>query len=477
MAGMRLLAAAPSSVTLTSSGAVLLVSCYELGHQPLNLASPLAQLRAAGFDPAAVDTSIEPLEDEAIRRARLVAISVPMHTALRLGSRIAERVRTVNPRAHVCCYGLYATLNADCLLRRLGDSVISGEYERALVDLAVALERGEAPETVPGVGTRDAAAAPVLERLAFVPPAREPLPALGRYAGFERDGRIVRAGYVEATRGCHHTCGHCPITPIYRGRLFAIPRETVLVDARAQIAAGARHLTFGDPDFFNGPGHGLRICRSLRAEFPGLTFDATIKIEHILQHRRLVRELAELGCAFVVSAVESLSDLVLRKLSKGHTRADVETALAILDAAGIPMRPSLLPFTPWSILDDYLDLLRFFAERDMFDHVDPVHYSIRLLVPPGSALLDDPTSVEWAGELDADAFTHRWDHADPRLDRLQREVARLVERAALQGDEARVTFGRIWTVAHEAAGLPVPPVPTPGERRERPPRLTESWFC
>ncbi len=462
---------------MTGANRVLLISSYELGHQPLNLASPAAYLKQAGFAPATIDTSVEEIDDGALRAARLIAISVPMHTALRLGARVAERARTVNPDAHICFYGLYATLNAGYLLRDHGDSVIGGEYETALVELARALDAGRPAGAVPGIGTRDRTASPVLERLAPLPADRSSLPGLRRYAGLERDGSIVQAGYVEATRGCHHTCGHCPITPIYGGRFFAVPRESVLADARAQVRAGARHLTFGDPDFFNGPGHGLRICRTLNEEFPGLTFDVTIKVEHILQHRRLIPELAVLGCVFVVSAVESLSDLVLAKLSKGHTRPDVETALAILDSVGLPMRPSLLPFTPWATLDDYLELLRFFAEHDLQDHVDPVHFSIRLLVPPGSALLADLSSAEWLGELDESAFTYRWRHGDPRMDELQREVARLVEAAALQGEEARPTFDRLWELAHRTAGAGIPALPVPIARRRRPPRLTESWFC
>jgi len=468
---------APLQRRLTDQGAVVLISSYELGHQPLNLASPAAYLKQARFAPSTVDTSVEEIDDELLRAARLVAISVPMHTALRLGARVAERVRAVNPHTHICFYGLYATLNADYLLRQHGDSVIGGEYESTLVALARALDADESPASVPGVGTRDGRAKPVLQRLAPVLADRSSLPGLRRYAGLERDGTIVRAGYVEATRGCHHTCGHCPITPIYGGRFFAVPRETVLADARAQIAAGARHLTFGDPDFFNGPGHGLRICRTLHEEFPGLTFDATIKIEHILRHRRLIPELAELGCVFVVSAVESLSDLVLTKLSKGHTREDVAMALEILDASGLPMRPSLLPFTPWETLEGYLALLRFVADRELVNHVDPVHFSIRLLVPPGSALLADPTSDEWLGELDQAAFTYRWRHADHRMDNLQAEVARLVEAATLRGDDVRVTFARLWEVAHRAAGDDAPDLPVPAVRRRRSPRLTESWFC
>jgi radical SAM superfamily enzyme YgiQ (UPF0313 family) len=455
---------------LREPGAILLVSCYELGHQPLNLASPLAHFRAAGFEAAAIDTAIKPLGDDVIKAAKLVAISVPMHTALRLGARVAERVRRTNPDAHLCFYGLYASLNAQYLLGGLGDSVISGEYEEALVDLARQIDAGEIP-----TGFRDAK--PHIHRVETIKPERDPLPELRRYAGLERAGIIVPAGYVETTRGCHHTCAHCPITPIYGGRFFTMKRDEVVADARTQIHAGARHLTFGDPDFFNGPTHGLRICRALHEEFPGLTFDTTIKIEHILQHRRLIPELAELGCIFIVSAVESLNPTVLGHLKKHHIREDVSEALAILDDAGIAMRPSLLPFTPWETLGSYLGLLQFVAAHGMIEHIDPVHFSIRLLIPPGSAILADPTAPEWLGDLDQSQFTYRWTHPDPRIDSLQREIAQIVETGATTQQDAGETFMSIWNSAHHAAGLLTPDLPSPKTKRPHPPRLTESWFC
>ncbi len=462
---------------LRRPGAILLVSCYELGRQPLALASPLAVLAEAGFAPATVDTAVEALTDASIRAARLIAISVPMHTALRLGDRIAARARAINPAAHICFYGLYATLNAGYLLRDGGGSVISGEFEGPLRDLAVALDRGLPAETVPGVGTASRSAPPVLDRAPLVTPERTTLPQLRDYAGLEREGTIVRAGSIETTRGCHHMCRHCPIPPIYGGRFFVVPREIVLADAEAQIAAGARHLTVGDPDFFNGPGHGLRILRTLRETYPWLSFDVTIKVEHLLQHRRHLAELATLGCAFVLSAVESLSDTVLGKLDKGHSRRDVETALALLDAVDLPLRPSLLPFTPWETLDGYLDLLDFVARNDLIGHVDPIQLTIRLLVPPGSELLHDPTASDWLGPLDAPNFTYRWAHPDPRMDALQRDLSRLVEQAASEQTPARETFRVIWRRAHAAAGRPVPEIPAPITARRPPPRLTESWFC
>ena len=466
---------------LGAPGAILLVACYELGHQPLTLAAPLAHLQAAEFAPVAVDTSVDDLTDDAIRRARLVAISVPMHTALRLGAAVAGRVKRVNPAAHVCFFGLYAGLNADVLCGSgRGDSVIAGEYEEALLSLAHALDRPDPPSIdaldVPGIGTRHRPASPVLARPTHLVPNRRGLPPLRRYAGLDRDGEVLATGYLEATRGCHHTCRHCPITPVYGGRFTVVPAEIVLADARAQIAAGARHLTFGDPDFFNGPGHSLRICRTLHAEHPDVSFDATIKVEHILQHRRLIPELAGLGCAFVVTAVESLSDQVLSKLAKGHSRADIETALAILDDAGIAMRPSLLPFTPWETIAGYLELLAFIAANDLQDNVDPVHFSIRLLIPPGSAILEDQDRP-WLGDLETEQFTYRWRHPDPRMDQLQTDVAHLVEEHAASGMPARETFVRLWELAHRAGGQTPPPLPTPRARRRRPPRLTEDWFC
>lgn len=443
-------------------GDILLVSCYELGHQPLSLAWPLAALEAAGFRPRAIDTSVEPLDEAAVRAASLVAISVPMHTALRLGVEVAHTVRQINPSAHVNFYGLYAWLNADYLSSEgLADSVIGGEAEQSLVEVAQSHANGVRR----AVGHHG-----------WIAPRREALPALAKYAHFLRDGRAVPAGYVEATRGCKHTCTHCPITPVYQGRFLAVPRDIVLDDARSQIQAGAQHITFGDPDFLNGPSHSLRIVRQLHQEFPEVTFDATIKIEHILRHAELMPELRGLGCAFVVSAVESLSDEVLARLEKGHTAADVDRALDVMRAAGIPLRPSLVAFTPWTTLDDYVHLLHFAHSRGMVDAIDPVQFAIRLLIPPGSALLNDCGGASWLGELDPAAFSYRWRHPDPRMDALYAEVSAIVERGEVEQRDVWDTFAAIRAAAYQLAGQAVDEPKTPLERHPAP-RLTESWFC
>lgn len=463
---------------MRSQGEILLISCYELGHQPLHLASLQSLLTQAGYAPALVDTSVEALTDEAIRQARFVAISVPMHTALRLGEQIARRIRALNSAAQICLYGLYALLNADYLLRDTIDAAIGGEYEEPLLNLIVSLEKDQT-SSVPGVKTRQQESGPWTRRAPRIIPRREGLPELQHYARLEINGGCVLAGYAETTRGCKHTCLHCPITPIYAGRFFAIPAEIVLDDIRTQVAWGARHITFGDPDFLNGPTHALRIARALHREFPDLTFDATIKIEHILKNAHLLPEFRELGCAFIVSAVESLNDDVLIHLEKHHTREDVVSAFKLTGNAGIPLRPSLLPFSPWETLESYLELLDFFAQNHLIEHIDPVHLSIRLLIPPGSALLDSKEEQPWLGLLDAEAYTYRWQHPDPRMDRLHAQIASLVERAQSAEEDPVMTFFRVKELAMAASGQKISASAESARYgpRKMLPHLTESWFC
>ena len=452
---------------MRNRGDILVVSCYELGRQPVAAATALAELRRAGFAPAALDVSVEAVDDEVLRRASLVAISVPMHTALRLGVRVAQRARE---DAHVCFFGVYAQLNAEHLLDRHADSVIGAEADVPLRLLAEALERDDAA-AVPGVRTAGAAPLPAREKLAPAVPSRAGLPVLDRYARLEIEAETRLVASVEASRGCKHSCRHCPIVPVYRGHFVAVPREAVLGDIEQQIEAGARHVTFGDPDFLNGPTHALRVVRELHARWPDATFDATIKIEHLLQHREILAELAACGCLFITSAVESLNDSVLLALRKGHTAADVPVALRLVRAAGIDLRPTLLPYTPWVALGDVAELFEFAVRHDLVEQIDPVQYTLRLLIPPGSAILDGDEPRPWLRTFEPDQFGWSWTHPDPRVDELWRASAALAKAQVEAGADPMDTFRKLRALAdpqpHEA----------PRRASRKVPRLTEPWFC
>ncbi len=443
----------PSSIY--APGAVLLISCYELGHRPIGLTRPLRALESAGFSPDTIDIAVETLDTEKVSCAEFIGISVPMHTALRLGVHLLQRIRELNPDVPICMYGLYAELNADYLLSHGVDYCISGETSTQLVALVQSLvEKQQTSQVTINSGK---------------------LPTLEKYAQFEDNDEVRTVGYTETTHGCKHLCTHCPIPPIYNGRFFPLQRDTVLDEIQKQVAEGATHITFGDPDFLNGPMHGLRILRAMYDFYPDLTYDFTTKIEHILKHKKHFPEFAQLGCRFIISAVESLSETVLTILEKHHTRADVETALEIVHGAGIALRPTWVPFTPWTTLDDYLEILEFVNTHRLVYHVDPIQYAVRLLIPPGSYLLNRPETKVLDLTLDQTAFSYMWTHPDARLDELHKTVNTLVEKDARNGVDTKDTFYRIWELAADMKGQPIP------KRRNvsylPAPRITEAWFC
>lgn len=468
---LTLQASYDAPLPIRAPGGVVLLSCYEMGLRPLALLAARRALAGAGFSPVVIDTAIQPLDEGVVSRARLVAISVPMHTALRLGVRCARRVRRANPNCHIAFYGLYAVLNKDYLVRTFGATCYGGEFEPSLIALARLLD--ETP------GDPGAVAAGTGER----PSGHDGLPSLSSYARLEHRHDHYTVGYVAATRGCKHVCLHCPLTPVYGGRFRAVRADLVVAEVRALVAEGARHITFADPDFLNGPTHAARIARRIHDEMPDVTFDFTAKVSHLLSHRELVCELETLGCLFVVSALESLSDRTLANLDKGHTRDDAFALVRFFREIGLTLRPSFVPFTPWDTIQDYSDLLTMVESEGLIDNVDPVQFSIRLLVPPGSALLGTPQMTPHLGPLDEAMFSYEWRHPDPRMDALHKEVGARVARAAEEGEDAALTFyalqRRVAEMMGQNASGPAKQeiVRRFAPDRTRAPRLTEPWFC
>jgi radical SAM superfamily enzyme YgiQ (UPF0313 family) len=455
---------------------IVLISTYELGRQPFGLASPAAWLRARGHDVACMDLTRSSLDEAAVRAAGLIAFYVPMHTATRLAAGLIDTVREMNPRAHLCFYGLYAPVNEE-YLRRLGvGTILGGEFEEGLVSLAERLQNGAAD----GNGNAEQAEPVIsLARQRFLAPDRSLMPELGKYARIVMPSGEQRvAGSTEATRGCKHLCRHCPIVPVYNGAFRVIERDVVLQDIRQQVAAGAQHITFGDPDFFNGPAHALAIVEALRREFPSVSYDVTVKIEHLRKHDSHLATLRDTGCLFVISAVESVDDAVLEKFDKGHTRADFLAVAKRFRELGMTLLPTFVPFTPWTTLDGYLDLLDVIARENLCENVSPIQLAIRLLIPAGSRLLELPDVLGMVKPFDSAALVFPWIHEDPRVDALCREISDLVQRGEGLKLSRTEIFSHILRAARAAAGIRVPREAEPSVTQRSPvPFLDEPWYC
>jgi radical SAM superfamily enzyme YgiQ (UPF0313 family) len=380
---------------------------------------------------------------------------------------VVERVQAANPRAHLCAYGLYAPLN-EIVLRHAGiRTIIGGEFEQPLADLARSLERGCEPN-----GTAPPHAQIALARQTFLVPDRSGLPPLARYAQLAIDGERLPVAYTEASRGCKHLCRHCPVVPVYRGQFRVVQEGVVLEDIRGQVAAGARHITFGDPDFLNGPAHAVRVVEALHREWPRLTYDVTIKVEHLLQRRDLIPLLRDTGCAFVTSAVESLDDAVLTRLAKGHTRADFLEALQLTRAAGLPLAPTFIPFTPWTTRVGFRDFLRALVDLELVEQVAPIQLAIRLLIPEGSLLLELPEIRAIIDPFDPRALAYPWCSPDAFLDKLPAAIQETIKRAEKRRATRTEIFREIWDLA-QAGAFPETLLPA----RATIPYLTEPWYC
>ncbi len=458
---------------------VLLISTYELGHQPLGLASPAAALRQAGHDVFCLDLDVQQADASLFADAEVIGFSVPMHTAARLAVETARMARRLNPDARIVFYGLYATPLHDLLVASgAADYIVGGEYETGLAALCDRLSTGRNGSDPPGVGQT-----PSFERGFHPLPDRRGLPMLDEYARLRVEGELRLAGYVEASRGCAHVCRHCPLTPVYGGRLRLVRPETVLADISQLIELGARHITFGDPDFLNAVPHSMAIAREMRRRHAEVTFDATVKVEHLLEHASLLAELRDLGCLFVTSAFESMNDETLRLLAKGHTRSDLQAVVRLAAREGIALRPTWLAFTPWTALRDFVEMLAFVEEEGLVNNVQPVQYALRLLLPPGSPLIDVARRDGLLAGFDEERLTYDWRNPDSSVERLQSELAEIVERSVAgeghvcAAEPYESTFARVKQAALGALSgrdVQVDVLPQP---RKAVPGLTEPWFC
>jgi len=416
-----------------------------------------------------LDLSLQKLDPEILENAGLVALYVGMHTATRIAVQALPRIRQFAPQAHVCVYGLYAPMN-EALLRGLGvGTVLGGEAEPALLSLCQRLRINGKPviQSEPVIS---------LGRVPFEVPDRSGLPKLTRYAHLVLPDESTRvAGFAEGSRGCKHLCRHCPVVPVYQGKFRIVPADVVMEDIRQQVKEGATHISFGDPDFFNGPTHGMRLARALHAAFPHVTFDATIKVQHLIDDAELLPELRRCGCIFITSAVEAVDDDILRFLDKNHTSRDFDRAVALTREAGIALAPTFVTFTPWTTLDGTIALLERLVELQLVESVPPVQLTIRLLVPAGSYLLQLPGFRQKLMPFDARLLGYPWVHADPRVDRLQQELQALVARSEQDNLSRREVFAAVWRVAHEAAARPVPELA--GHLGSPIPHLSEPWYC
>lgn len=421
---------------------VLLVSTYESGFQSLGTTVAAAHLKQAGVPCRLLDLSLVSAPSPAeLQQYGLVGFHVPMYHALPQSFNLAARIRTLDPRPKIFFFGLYAGLFRDEILNKYGDHVFNTNWEDELLQVVLAEDGGPRPVSIgsplPVDPARPAYSYQRQDR--FLPPAREFLPDLGHYARFLDGGARLLTGNVETSRGCIHPCTHCPLPPVYGGKVTLIPEDVVLADIDNLVQMGARHLSFIDPDFLNAPRHSLSIVQQMNDRYPFLTYDFTAKITHYRRHAEYVEQLAPLGLRYTLTAMEFNDDNTLERLKKKHSTQDLQWTIDFLRSLGVHVKPTFVFVNPWVTVEEMMNLLAFIEENDLIECVDPVQYKIRLLLFRNSLLLDG-TYIDRSAFGNENDFYTDWKHEDPRIEALYRELVRVVDQHMAAGAAFYDTF-------------------------------------
>lgn len=404
---------------------VVVISIFEGGYQPINALSAYTALEQAGLPAVLHDIYVDGFDanDVAAKSDGIYAIAVPLFDSLSSAPDVVRQIREADPQAKIIFFGQYATINARHLAGQHCDFVINGEWEQPLVNLVRHLS-GEPAEELFGVVDGEAAewgliGRPYRSRGHFVVPNRKAAPPLSKYPQPHLNkllGYDVTVGGLESTRGCHHKCTYCSVYAAYDGKVILSDSDIVVQDVRNMVEMGMDHLTFIDADFFNAKKHPMRILRQLHEEFPHLTYDFTTRVDHILENREAITEMADLGVKVITSALEFPNQRVLNEVYKEMDVPMIEAAIQHVRASGITINPTFIMFNPWVDLED-LALFEDWVDRnDLAELIDPVQYETRLHLYEGSPLLKND-SIQALNKTRKE-FHYEWEHPDPRVDEL-----------------------------------------------------------
>jgi radical SAM superfamily enzyme YgiQ (UPF0313 family) len=249
--------------------------------------------------------------------------------------------------------------------------------------------------------------------------------------------------------------------------------EKIITDVTNQVEEGAKHISFNDPDFFNGPKHALKILQLLNEKHPSITYDSTIKVEHILKYPDYFQELKNLNMLFVISAFETTNDHVLNILQKNHSSNDLNKAVELSLENNIDIRPTWMPFSPWTEQNDLISIIKLIENYKLRETVDPIQLTIKLLIPKNSLILKRPEMEEYLLNYDPASFSYAWKYKFPNIDNIQNELFTYVLQH--ESENEYMQYLGLVDILESHTGETLL---NPEKYNQRiVPKLSETWFC
>jgi anaerobic magnesium-protoporphyrin IX monomethyl ester cyclase len=339
----------------------------------------ISSVRTAGFSAGLLHpplgrgrSSRQRLIEEIVRSdARIVGMTT-YDVQLRSLLQLVRELRQAGLRSHVVLGGLCASAIPErLLLEHPGvDSVVFGEGETPIVDLARYVIRREGTLPAPGLCVREGDAIRKGDARGLAPDLDDlPAPALDDFRDPEESSplRLVNGCVpVVASRGCYGRCSFCCIHPFYRARPGKVWRgrsPAGIVDEIEALhsAVGAERVTFVDENFM-GPGaigrrHALGIADEIRRRGLKVRFNFGCRPNDV--DRETIVALRDAGLAAVSLGIESMSPDTLELFKKGTTPRINRDSIELMDELGIPVEITFIFFHPLSRLSDIRENLEF----------------------------------------------------------------------------------------------------------------------
>lgn len=402
---------------------ILIVSTFEGGYQPISALAATTSLVAEGFSPTLLDVYVDGVDEDKIKAANVIAVSMPLFDSLESGVQLIQQIKELNPSAILIAFGQYATLNPQRLSLNYVDFTIVGEWEKPIVSLANHLVLGKEFDLA-GICTREMAELgsipnPLITRKNIRTPLRSYAPPLAKYPQPQVEKLLERSavvGGLETSRGCIHKCTYCSVFAAYDTKVVKVDEQYIIDDIEQMVAQGMDHLTFMDADFFNAKRRNVELIQTLHEKFPQLTFDFTTRVDFILDLEDLIPVLSECNVKFITSALEFPTQNVLDIVAKDITVEDIERAIEICNKANIKLNPTFIMYNPWIDKEELSQFQQFVIRNDLADIIDPIQYETRLKLYKGSPLLNRESTQPL--ELEEQEFHFDWKHPNPEIDNL-----------------------------------------------------------
>ena len=426
---------------------ILLLSFYDLGKQPKIISELYKKLDNGSNQIDIIDYSIEE-KDLTLDNYDVLGIYASMHTASVLAEQYLRDRKLPNK---LFVFGLYANVFSEMFSDF--QSIHSFDSDELESLLQVQLNPNYSyKHTVPD---------------------RTILPSITDYSHIVDGSNNLIAGSVETTYGCKHECTHCPVPIEFKGMFKTFGTEKIITDVTNQVEEGAKHISFNDPDFFNGPKHALKILQLLNEKHPSITYDSTIKVEHILKYPDYFQELKNLNMLFVISAFETTNDHVLNILQKNHSFNDLNKAVELSLENKIDIRPTWMPFSPWTEQNDLISIIKLIENYKLRETVDPIQLTIKLLVPKNSLILKRPEMKEYLLDYDPSSFSYAWKYKFPNIDNIQNELFTYVLQHESENEYAQYLGLVDILESHTNETL----LNSEKYSQRIVPKLSETWFC